>query len=161
MKNILFISYDGIMKGMLSTLGWEKYSDANRPGLLTMPATSLEKLITHVKQKLDIKTLRFIGDRAQVCRRVLLLPGAAGRRNQIKAIAEAKPDVVLCGESSEWETPEYVRDARQQGHNLSLVLLGHIMSEAGGMEWLVDWLRPKVPGIKVTYIPSGNPFSYD
>jgi hypothetical protein len=28
------------------------------------------------------------------------------------------------------------------------------------MEWLVPWLQPKVPGIKVTYIPSGNPFVY-
>ena len=151
---------DGIAKGMLSTLQWEKYSDAGNPLLLTMPSTPLQQIIGHVKQKLDIKMVRVIGDTNQACRRVLLLPGAAGGRNQIRAIAEAKPDVVLCGESSEWETPEYVRDARRQGQKLSLVLLGHIMSEAAGMEWLVTWLKPQVPGIKVSYIPSGNPFTY-
>jgi len=151
---------DGIAKGMLSRLQWESYSDAGNPLLLTMPSTPLQQLIGHVKQKLDIKLVRVIGDTNQACRRVLLLPGASGGRNQIRAIADANPDVVLCGESSEWETPEYVRDARRQGQKLSLVVLGHIMSEAAGMEWLVTWLQPQVPGIKVSYVPSGNPFTY-
>ncbi|QJW90868.1 NGG1p interacting factor NIF3 [Spirosoma taeanense] len=152
---------DGIATGMLSALDWAKYSSPENALLLTMPATPLHQLIRHVKQKLDIKQVRVVGDKNQVCQRVLLLPGAAGGRNQIKAIAAARPDVVLCGEASEWETPEYIRDARQQGQKISLVVLGHIMSEAAGMEWLVTWLKPKVPGINVTYIPSGNLFSYE
>ena len=151
---------DGIRTGMLKALDWAQYMDARNPEILTLPATPLQQLITHAKEKLGIKWVRVVGDPAQVCRRVLLMPGASGGRNQIAAIEETKPDVILCGESSEWETPEYVRDARQQGQKLSLVILGHIMSEAGGMEWLVSWLQPKIPGIKVSYIPSGNPFVY-
>ena len=65
------------------------------------------------------------------------MPGAAGGRSQITAIEKTQPDVIFCGEASEWETPEYVRDARRQGKKLSLVILGHIMSEAAGMEWVV------------------------
>ena len=152
---------DGIRTGMLSALGWDKYMDANNPQLLTMPATPLHQLISHAKQKLDIKTVRVVGDKAQICQRVLLLPGAAGGRNQIAAIEKAKPDVVFCGEVSEWETPEYIRDARRQGQKISLVVLGHIMSEAAGMEWLVTWLKPQLPGIKIAYISSGNPFTYE
>ncbi|GAB4023947.1 Nif3-like dinuclear metal center hexameric protein [Spirosoma koreense] len=151
---------DGIQTGMLNALGWAKYADANDLHRLTLPATPLSQLITHAKEKLGIKQVRVVGDVAQSCQRVLLLPGAAGGRNQIAAIEKARPDVVLCGESSEWETPEYIRDARQQGQKISLVILGHIMSEASGMEGLVTWLQPKVPGIKVSYIPSGNPFTY-
>ena len=58
------------------------------------------------------------------------MPGASGGRNQIAAIAQESPDVVFCGKVSEWETPEYVLDARHQGQKLSLFMLGHIMSEA-------------------------------
>lgn len=152
---------DGIRAGMLAALGWEKYVDPDNPQVLLLPATTVGALIQSVKQKLDIKQVRVVGNTAQKCQRVLLLPGAAGGRNQILAIEKAKPDVVLCGEASEWETPEYVRDARQQGRQLSLVVLGHIMSEAAGMEWLVSWLKPQVPGVAVRYIPSGNPFSYE
>lgn len=152
---------DGIQKGMLSALGWEKYADANDQHILTLPSTTLAQLVSHAKTKLGIQQVRIVGDMKQSCQRVLLLPGAPGGRNQIMAIQKAKPDVVLCGEISEWETPEYVRDARQQGQKISLVVLGHIASEAGGMEWLVSWLKPQLPGIKISYIPSGNPFMYE
>jgi hypothetical protein len=92
--------------------------------------------------------------------RILLMPGASGGRSHILAIQQDKPDVIMCGEISEWETAEYVRDARQQGQKLSLGILGHIMSEAPGMQWLVPWLQPKLPGMKITYIDSKNPFMY-
>ncbi|UFH53121.1 Nif3-like dinuclear metal center hexameric protein [Spirosoma sp. KNUC1025] len=151
---------DGIYTGVLNTLGWSKNTDSDNPAIVTLPATPLSQLISHAKDKLGIKLVRVVGDATQSCKRVLLLPGAAGGRNQIAAIERVKPDVVFCGESSEWETPEYIRDARQQGQKISLVILGHIMSEASGMEWLVSWLQPKVPGVKVSYIPSGNPFIY-
>ena len=151
---------DGIYAGVLKALDWSKQADEKNPAIVTLPATPLSQIISHAKEKLGIKQVRVVGDMTQSCQKVLLLVGAAGGRNQIAAIEKTKPDVVLCGETSEWETPEYVRDARHQGQKLSLVILGHIMSEAPGMEWLVSWLQPKVPGIKVSYIPSGNPFTY-
>lgn len=151
---------DGVQAGVLAALGWTNYASADNPHVLTMPATPLSQLITHAKSKLGIKMVRVIGDPAQSCKRVLLMPGASGGRSQIAAIEKEKPDVIFCGETSEWETPEYVRDARQQGKKLSLVILGHIMSEAAGMEWVVSWLKPQLPGLKIAYIPSGNAFTY-
>jgi putative NIF3 family GTP cyclohydrolase 1 type 2 len=151
---------DGIRTGVMNALGWSNYVDPANPDVVTLPPAPLHQLITHTKAKLGIKLVRVVGDPAQSCRRLLLLPGASGGRNQIAAIEKAKPDAVLCGEVSEWETPEYVRDARRQGQTISLVVLGHIMSEAPGMEWLVSWLQPKLPGIKCSYIPSVNPFVY-
>lgn len=152
---------DGIQTGMLTALGWEKYADAQDAHIITLTATPLKQLIAHVKGKLGIKQVRVVGDVTQSCQRILLMPGAAGGRSQITAIEKVQPDVIFCGESSEWETPEYVRDARRQGQKLSLVIMGHIMSEAAGMEWLVPWLKPKLPGMKITYIPSGNAFTYE
>ncbi|MEO6232153.1 MAG: hypothetical protein ABJB11_21635 [Ferruginibacter sp.] len=59
--------------------------------------------------------------------------------------------------SHEWETAEYVRDAELLGHNISLIVLGHPVSEEPGMEWLVDWLQPKIPGVKIHRIASDSP----
>ncbi|AUD03928.1 Nif3-like dinuclear metal center hexameric protein [Spirosoma pollinicola] len=154
------LSPDGIQAGMLAALGWKQYASARNLHVLTMPATPLSQLINHAKAKLGIKMVRVVGDPSQSCQRVLLMPGAAGGRSQITVIEKEKPDVIFCGESSEWETPEYVRDARRQGKKLSLVILGHIMSETAGMEWVASWLKPQLPGVKITYVPSGNEFTY-
>lgn len=152
---------DGIYKGVLDSLGWGPYSDAKNPRLVTLPApVPFQQLIAHAKEKLGIPMMRVVGDPAQPCQRVLLMPGASGGRSHILALGQDKPDVILCGEISEWETAEYVRDARQQGQKLSLGVLGHIMSEAPGMQWLVPWLQPKLPDVKITYLDSKNPFTY-
>ncbi|GAB3902345.1 hypothetical protein GCM10028803_28820 [Larkinella knui] len=152
---------DGIRMGVVTALGWENYLDEKNPRLITLPAPMpLKQIIAHAKAKLGIAQMRVVGDPAQLCRRVLLMPGASGGRSHIMALQQDKPDVLLCGEISEWETAEYVRDARQQGQNLSLGILGHIMSEAPGMQWLVPWLQPKLPDLKITYVDSKNPFTY-
>lgn len=151
---------DGVLTGLLTTLDWAKYADSDNPHVLTLRATPLGQLIAHAKDKLGIKLVRVVGDPHQSCQRILLMPGAAGGRSQITAIEKTQPDVIFCGEASEWETPEYVRDARRQGKKLSLVMLGHIMSEAAGMEWVVSWLKPQLPGVNITYISSGNEFTY-
>lgn len=152
---------DGIRMGVVTALGWEKYMDASNPRLITLPSPMpLKQIIAHAKTKLGIATMRVVGDPAQSCQRISLMPGASGGRSHILAIQQDKPDVILCGEISEWETAEYVRDARQQEQKISLGVLGHIMSEAPGMQWLVSWLQPKLPGIKITYIDSKTPFTF-
>jgi putative NIF3 family GTP cyclohydrolase 1 type 2 len=151
---------DGVMKGLLEQLGWMQYAAADLKGLLNIPGSSLGELIGHVKQKLGISNLRYIGDLKQSCKKILLMPGAAGGMKQIKSIGEFDPDVIMAGELSEWETAEYVRDARASGKQLSLVVLGHADSEEPGSTFMADWLRKNVPGIDVTHIPAGNPFQF-
>jgi putative NIF3 family GTP cyclohydrolase 1 type 2 len=70
-----------------------------------------------------------------------------------------KPDVLICGESNEWETPEYVRTANEMGMKLSMIEIGHSASEEGGSEFLTSWIRKHAPEIPVTHIPSGNSLS--
>lgn len=60
----------------------------------------------------------------------------------------------------EWETSEYVRDARFQGRKIALVVLGPCVSEEPGLEWLLPVLARKAPGIRATHIPSGDAFSW-
>jgi putative NIF3 family GTP cyclohydrolase 1 type 2 len=151
---------DGVTTGVLTQLEWQQYAGKDVQNILTLPAASLKDIIAHTKEKLHIEKVRYIGDPDQLCTRVLLIPGAAGGRTQIQAIGQVKPDVMICGEISEWETAEYVRDARAKGDNLSLVILGHIASEEPGSAFMLNWLKEKVPGIKSIHVPCGNSLSF-
>ncbi len=151
---------DGVREGVLAQLGWKQYDSGTSDNLVTLPATSLQQLIMQAKQKMNIQTLRYIGDLAQSCKKILLMPGSAGGKNQITGLSKYKPDVLMCGEIAEWETAEYVRDKRAKGDNVSLVVLGHIASEEAGSEWMKNWLEKNVPGIPVKHIPAGNSLSF-
>ena len=151
---------DGVMEGVLTALGWEKNADPNKQYLVTIPPASLQSIIELAKKKLGIKHLRYIGDKKQTCTKIVVAPGSAGGRMQINAISKEKPDVLICGELDEWETSEYVRDLRSAGLPTALIVLGHIVSEEPGMEWMVKWLQPQIPGIPVSHIPSTDAFSW-
>lgn len=151
---------DGVLMGVIDTVGWHQYYDESNPDILSLPAISLGELIGQLKSKLGIEHLKFIGDSSQQCRKIALMPGAAGGTSQINLLRKEKPDVLICGEINEWETAEYIRDLRKMGSSTSLVILGHSVSEEPGLEWLVNWLHPQLPGIKITHIPSNDPFSW-
>jgi putative NIF3 family GTP cyclohydrolase 1 type 2 len=152
---------DGIRMGVLQALGWEGYYEPAAPPLISLPsALPLAGLINHFKRSLAIEDLKYIGDLAQPCGRVLLSPGAAGGRKQIGWIQQYQPDVFVCGELNEWETSEYIRDALYQGKKISLIVLGHAVSEEPGLEWLVPVLQKKIPGVPATHLPSGDAFAW-
>jgi putative NIF3 family GTP cyclohydrolase 1 type 2 len=151
---------DGVFDGMLKKLGWTNFAQESTPWNVEIPAVTLSQLILTLKEKLSIKTLRYIGDEKQLCKKVLLMPGAPGGERQIQAISELRPDVAILGELQEWETAEYIRDTQAAGGKTSLILLGHIASEDSGSEYMKRWLTEKVPGVKVTYLGSVSPFSY-
>jgi putative NIF3 family GTP cyclohydrolase 1 type 2 len=125
-----------------------------------MPPASLKDIVSHLKSSLKINHVKVIGDLGQVCERIAILPGAAGGQTQISVVEKEKPDVLIVGEVHEWETAEYIRDAGLLGSKTSLIVLGHSVSEEPGMNWLVDWLQPKIPEIKITHIASEDPFTW-
>ena len=147
---------DGVTMGVLNQLEWQKYSDKSIPNLVNMPDITLNALILQIKEKLNIERVRYIGSIDQSCSRILFLPGAAGGQNQIAAISKYKPDVIICGEISEWETAEYVRDAKEVGQNIALVVVGHIASEEPGSEYMAAWLHDKFPAVKTQHLSAGN-----
>jgi len=151
---------DGVTKGVLEQLEWQQYAGRDIPNILTFPQTPLKDLITHAKEKLHIEKVRFIGDPNQSCTRVLFMPGAPGGTRQIQGIGSVKPDVLICGEIAEWETAEYIRDARAKGDNISLVVLGHIASEEPGSAFMLQWLKDNVPSVKATHIYCENSLTF-
>ena len=151
---------DGVTKGVLEQLGWQQYAGKDIPNILTFPSIPLKDLITQAKDKLHIEKVRFIGDPNQSCTKVLFMPGASGGTRQIQSIGKVKPDVVFCGEIAEWETAEYVRDARAKGDYISLVVLGHIASEEPGSAFMLQWLKDNVPSVKATHIYCENSLTF-
>lgn len=150
---------DSISYGVAKKANWLSYYKTGQI-MLTIPAMSLQQLVQHLKSSLGIAHVRIIGNPEQSCSRIALMPGAWGGQRQVTIAESEKPDVLIVGEVSEWETAEYIRDGRLLGGKTALLILGHSVSEEPGMEWFVDWLQPKLPQIKVTHIASGDPFTW-
>jgi putative NIF3 family GTP cyclohydrolase 1 type 2 len=148
------LSVDGVQAGVVKELGWEAYYTQN--AVLNIPKSSLRNLINHIKSKMQVPALRYVGDLDQTISKVLLLPGAMGGRRQMELAMKEKPDVIIVGESPEWETPEYVRNANEMGEKLSLIVIGHSASEEGGSEFMAEWLTKNILGVKVYHVPSSN-----
>ncbi|HEY9002998.1 MAG TPA: Nif3-like dinuclear metal center hexameric protein [Mucilaginibacter sp.] len=151
---------DGVLKGVLDQLEWQQYAGKDMPNVLTFPITTVKDVVNHVKDKLRVEKVRFIGDPNQNCTKVLLMPGAPGGTKQILGIGRVKPDLLICGEISEWETAEYVRDARAKGDNISLAVIGHIASEEPGSAFMLQWLKDNVPSVKATHIYCENSLTF-
>jgi len=149
---------DGIRMGVLKALGWDKYYNEGAPEIITVPAISMKEIIKNVKKQLHAEKMKFIGDLSASCQRIVIMPGASGGRRQIDLLRKYSPDLMICGELNEWETSEYIRDARHQGLKMSLLVVGHALSEEPGMEVLVSWLEERIKGVPVKHIPSGDPF---
>ena len=148
------LAVDGVQAGVVNELGWNDYYQEN--AVLNLPKSSLKNLINHIKDKLQVPAMRYVGDLDQTVSKVLLLPGAIGGRRQIDMAMQQKPDVIIVGESPEWETPEYVRNANEMGEKLSLIVIGHSASEEGGSEFMAEWIRKNIPEVNVVHFPSGN-----
>jgi putative NIF3 family GTP cyclohydrolase 1 type 2 len=151
---------DGILMGVLTAMGWDKYYNAGAPEIVTVPVTTVSEVVALAKKALGIDKMKMIGDLSAKCQRIVMLPGASGGRRQISVLRKYQPDLLICGELNEWETSEYVRDARYQGVKVSLLVLGHAVSEEPGMEALVPWLNARLPGVAVKHIPSGDALTF-
>lgn len=89
---------------------------------------------------------------------VALMPGASGSERQIKMLEQDDVQLLVAGESPEWETVPYVEDASAEGRHKALILLGHEVSEEAGMEECARWVHTLLPTIPVVFIPAGEPF---
>jgi len=98
-----------------------------------VPPQSAKQLAVYCKERLNIRTVRIAGDIDTPCSRVGVLAGAWGGRAQIELFQRGDIDALICGETQEWETCEYVRDAVAIGQRKALIVLCHTNSEEAGM----------------------------
>jgi putative NIF3 family GTP cyclohydrolase 1 type 2 len=149
---------DGILAGMVKALGWEKYQSAENPHLFTVPETTLEKLAADTAKRLDTPVLRVVGNPEMRVTKLALSPGAAGFERETRALGMENVEVLLVGETREWETVEYAADAATEGRRKALMVIGHVPSEQAGMEECARWLKTFVKDVPVEFVPTRQPF---
>jgi putative NIF3 family GTP cyclohydrolase 1 type 2 len=150
---------DGILAGQVHALGWEKYQDASNPYLFTIPETTVGKLSDDIQRKLGIYVMRVVGDREMKVKRVAYSPGASGFRREAGALEIPDIELLMTGESREWETVEYVADAIAEGRHKALIMLSHVPSEQFGMEECAKWLKTFVSEVPIEFVPTKDPFA--
>ena len=149
---------DGIEAGMVRSLGWEKFQNSENQYLFVMPETTVKKLAEEVARKLDSPVVRVVGEPEMKVTKVGFSPGAAGFERETHALERDDVQVLLVGETREWETVEYAADAVAQGRNKALIVIGHVPSEQAGMEECTRWLKGFVKGVPVEFVATKEPF---
>ena len=149
---------DGILAGVVQALGWEKYQNAENPHLFTVPEITLEKLAAEVAKRLDTPVVRAVGNPEMKITKLALSPGAAGFERETHALEMENVEVLLVGETREWETVEYAADAATEGRKKGLIVIGHVPSEQAGMEECARWLKTFVKAVPIEFVATKQPF---
>jgi putative NIF3 family GTP cyclohydrolase 1 type 2 len=150
---------DGINAGMTRELGWEKNAVSADSHEFVFGATTLAGLVNTMVKRLKAHSMRVVGDAKMPVRRVVANWGYASLMpNVIKTAARPDVDVVICGETREWELVEYVQDQIASGAKKALIVVNHVASEQAGMRYCADWLKPIVPEVTVEFMASMEPF---
>jgi putative NIF3 family GTP cyclohydrolase 1 type 2 len=150
---------DGIVAGMIELFGWKSFQKQNDSNKFELPKPmSLQQFVDGLKNKFSHSTFRVIGDPQMQFKTFGFAPGASGSLMQMKMLQGDDIEVLIAGETQEWETVEYVRDAKDMGRSKALILLGHSISEEAGMKYCSEWLKSFVSDVPIKFIPAGDPF---
>jgi putative NIF3 family GTP cyclohydrolase 1 type 2 len=146
---------DPIFVGLARKLEWTSfYFPDSRPRRYEIPEMRLEEVAHHIQTKLGTRNVVAVGDPALQVRTI----GDCAHILSSVLPALRTCDVALVGETPEYATFEYVRDAVSLGMKKAVVMISHEGLEEWGMETFAEWLRPAVPELSVQWIATGDPF---
>lgn len=148
---------DMIYEGVVKKLGWKKYENSDTI-TFTIPAKKLKEIVSEIQKKFNAKTMRIVGNPNAVFSKVGMMLGAAGSDAHFWLLKNPNVDLLIVGESNEWETVPYIQDAISLGQHKALIVMGHADSEEAGMIECADWLKPFYPQMNIRFIEAGNPF---
>jgi putative NIF3 family GTP cyclohydrolase 1 type 2 len=150
---------DGINAGMTRELGWQKNAVSADSHEFVFDAMTLGGLVNTIVKRLNAHSMRVVGDAKMPVKRVVASWGYASLMpNVVKTAARTDVDVVICGETREWELVEYVQDQIASGAKKALIVVNHVASEQAGMKYCAEWLKPLVPEVPVEFMASAEPF---
>ena len=148
---------DPFATGLALTLGWTKYRVDDDPARYNLPAITLASLADDLAKRLKARAgIRVVGDPQTRVSRAALLPGVSTLAAAIKTLPSC--DVVVAGETREWESVEYAQDTVAAGQKKGLIMLGRVLSQELGMNVCAEWLKTLVPEVPVHWLPAGDPY---
>jgi putative NIF3 family GTP cyclohydrolase 1 type 2 len=151
-------SPDGIATGMAREMGWEQYLIPTSPREFVFPEQSLEQLAQNLQTRLKIRTMRVVGDPKLRVKRVLASWGNCSLMPGVPYLARPDIDVLIVGETREWELVEYAQDQIASGLKKALIVLGHVVSEQAGMKYCAEWLKTFITDVPIEFIAADEPF---
>lgn len=149
---------DGVHTGMIDELGWKRYQVIANEMIFELPEQTVGNLAASLKKHFETPAIRVVGNPDLKITKVGMAVGAPGSQRQIEMLRRDDVQVLIGGETHEWETVEWVRDADSAGKKKALILMGHANSEEAGMEYCAAWLRPFITEIPVKFVAAGDPF---
>jgi putative NIF3 family GTP cyclohydrolase 1 type 2 len=149
---------DGIATGMVRELGWEKNVDPRNARQFLFPGTPLARFAKDMQTKLKIRVMRVVGDPAMPVNRVAASWGNVSLNPGIPLLSQPGIDVLVLGETHEWELVEYAQDMISSGKKKALIILGHVVSEQAGMKYCAEWLKSFITEVPVEFIPAPEPY---
>jgi putative NIF3 family GTP cyclohydrolase 1 type 2 len=149
---------DGIATGMARDLGWESAADPQNPRRFSFPGVPLAEFVKTIESRLGIRTMRVIGDPSLVVKGVVANWGYTNPGPAMSTLLRPDVDVMVIGEAREWEVVEYAQDCTRSGQKKALVVLGHVVSEQGGMKYCAEWLRGFVTEVPIDFVAAEEPF---
>ncbi len=148
---------DPFATGLANTLGWRQYQVTDDVLHYDLPAGTLAALAKTLQQRLKARAgIRVLGDPQTRIRRIALLPGVSPLAAAMKNLPDA--DVIVAGETREWESVEYAADTVASGQKKGMIMLGRVLSEDPGMNVCAEWLKTLTPEVPVQWLPAGDPY---
>ncbi|MFT6880383.1 MAG: putative NIF3 family GTP cyclohydrolase 1 type 2 [Arcticibacterium sp.] len=148
---------DMIYQGVLDKLDWHAYRNGEGVAF-TIPEMTLEEIVNHIRNQFGAKTLRIVGDPDEKFTKVGMALGASGSGSHFARLDNPDVDLLIVGETNEWETVPYVQDAIELGYKKALIVMGHADSEEAGMIYFAEWLQGLYSDLKIEFIEAGNPY---
>jgi putative NIF3 family GTP cyclohydrolase 1 type 2 len=158
---------DGQLQGLARSFDWGHYHTATRNGTdeydprnvyFDMPNTTVGRLAEELKDKLKIHAIRVVGDRAAAVSKVALTHGLLLVPDAEQILRQPGVDVMIAGDTVEWEGGPYFQDLVTARMVKGLILLGQEASEEAGCGELATWLKLIVNEVPIEWIPAGEPF---
>jgi hypothetical protein len=148
---------DPFATGFAQTMAWTKYQVRDDVSRYDLPGMTIGKLAEDLAKRLKARAgIRVVGDPQTRVSRIALLPGVSALAATVATLPEC--DLVVAGETREWESIEYAQDTVAAGHKKGLIMVGRIMSLDPGMSVCADWLKTVIPEVPARWIPTGDPY---
>ena len=126
--------------------------------MFTFQGTPLAQFARDMETKLKIRAMRVMGDPKLPVNRVLASWGNVSLTPGIPFLSRPDVDVLVVGETHEWELVEYAQDAISSGQKKALIVLGHVVSEQAGMKYCAEWLKGFIGEVPIEFIAAPEPF---
>jgi putative NIF3 family GTP cyclohydrolase 1 type 2 len=149
---------DGIALGMAREVGWDNHLVSGTEREFAFEQRTVLQLARELQSRLRVRTLRVLGDPEMPVKRALASWGFVSLVPGLPYIARDDVDVLVVGETREWELVEYVQDQIASGRRKALIVIGHVPSEQAGMKYCAEWLESFISEVPIEFIPADEPF---